>query len=210
MRRAVGVLLAVLAAVALTLGVGAAPAAAHDRLLSSTPADGDVLTEVPAEMVLTFNTSPLDIGAVVVLTAADGTEVSPAPQVVGEQVVLELPPDLSGAYDVAWRVTSSDGHPISGELAFEVEAPPPAPTTDAAPPPGATTQGSDPAESEPPTAEPSDDPTSAATNAPADDVEAAGASDDDGPGPLPWLAAAAALALAALGTWLYRRRGTGT
>ncbi|QAY63903.1 copper resistance protein CopC [Xylanimonas allomyrinae] len=114
------VTLTVIAAVAAVIGF-AAPAGAHDRLVSSDPADGAALDAVPAAITLTFNDEVLGTGAQVVVTAG-GADVAAQPaQVEGTTVVSALPPDApGGAYHVAWRVVSADGHPIEGTFAFTV------------------------------------------------------------------------------------------
>ena len=53
--RAVRRLLAVTAAVAVALLLGAGPASAHTRLSSSDPADGTSVADAPAAVALTFN-----------------------------------------------------------------------------------------------------------------------------------------------------------
>jgi len=112
----------------------AAPAAsAHDRLVGSDPQSGAVLTAVPAEAVLTFSSSVQEIGTVLEVHDEDGAVVSEAPtQVEGRDVVVAVPADLgAGEYELVYRVTSSDGHPISGEVPFTLDVAASAPTTPA-------------------------------------------------------------------------------
>lgn len=128
--------------------LGAAPAWAHDELSSTEPADGTSLT-APEEVTLSFTGEIAEVGAAVEVTGAGGTVTEGAPEVQGTMVVQPLQDDLEpGAYEVTWRVTSEDGHPISGTFGFEVEgsekgaeedteeedtpAPAPAPSTEAA------------------------------------------------------------------------------
>lgn len=117
-----------LAAVAVTgvlLAVGG-PAAAHDVLLSSDPEDGASLEVAPEELTLTFNNPPSEIGAEIVVLDADGVDhASGDPVFDGTDVRQEVDPDApAGEYHVQWRVVSSDGHAISGELAFTVRTGP--------------------------------------------------------------------------------------
>lgn len=123
-RRALVVLLA--AALTPVLGVAVAqPASAHDRLLSSDPADGATVDETPGVITLVFSAEVLAAGAQVAVTTPDGT-VPAEVTVDGDEAVAALPDDLPGGdWDVAWRVVSSDGHPIEGELAFTVDVPSP-------------------------------------------------------------------------------------
>lgn len=124
-------------AVFAVLAGGAAPASAHDVLLSTDPADGSVLTEAPAQLTLTFS-ADLTTGegaTAVQVTDGAGTAVPlDAPIVEGPTVTQPLPADLAnGAYTVQWRVLSSDTHPISGEFAFTVDAPAPVETAEPEP-----------------------------------------------------------------------------
>jgi methionine-rich copper-binding protein CopC len=149
--------LAVLLAFAVTLlgatvltVASAGPAGAHDRLESSDPPADAELTAPPVEVVLSYSADILATGTQVVVTTPDG-DVDAEVTVDGPEVRAALPPDLpGGAYQVTWRVVSSDGHPIEGTFGFTVaEQPEPAPT--------ATDAG----ESEP--AQATDDPSPAAT-----------------------------------------------
>jgi len=126
--RAVVVL--VVAAGAAILGAGAAQA--HNTLVSTDPADGSTVAVAPARVTLTFNEAARSLGTEVVVTAPDGTTVGPgAPVVDGPAVSQDLTGALpAGAYTVAWRVTSADGHPLEGVLSFTAT--------------GATTAGGDP------------------------------------------------------------------
>src|SRR5690606_20404665 len=65
-----------------------------------------------------------ELGTQVAVTGPDGESVVDGEPVVdGTEVEQALTDDLAaGSYDVVWRVTSQDGHPISGELGFTVEA----------------------------------------------------------------------------------------
>ncbi len=112
-----------LAAAVLAVGLllaGAGPAAAHDRLVSTDPADGSTVAGAPSELVLTFDEPAIALGTQVVVTGPDGSVVSQGePQLVDSTVTQALGGALpAGAYRVLWRVTSADGHPISGELGF--------------------------------------------------------------------------------------------
>lgn len=120
--RVIAVFAGVLTFAALLLVAG--PASAHDQLLSSDPKDGATLDKPPASITLTFSSVPLDTGIEIVLAGPDGTTARGENiQVDDEVVTAELADDLpAGAYDVAWHVVSSDGHPIDGEFSYVVEA----------------------------------------------------------------------------------------
>ena len=109
------------AGLVLALGL-TAPAYAHDELESSNPADGATLAQPPAEVVLTFEEPPVDLGLQVVVTGPDGPVSSGTPRIQGDDVVQTVQPQApAGRYSVEWRVTSDDGHPVSGRFAFTAE-----------------------------------------------------------------------------------------
>jgi copper transport protein len=119
-------LVAVVVALA-TLQVGAGTASAHNTLLSSSPADGAQLAESPSQISLLFDLpAPLDtasaelIDATGVRTDLTGLVHGPAGET---QIVAPLPPELNGAVTVRWRLVGPDGHPITGRVAFTVNAP---------------------------------------------------------------------------------------
>ncbi|MFK5647292.1 copper resistance protein CopC [Ornithinimicrobium sp. LYQ121] len=98
-------------------------AVAHDSLVGTTPSDGSTVQAAPESLTLTFTGAIATVGAQVVVRAAGGAGddlVDGPPQISGAEVVQPLAPLEPGAYDVLWRVTSQDGHPISGELLFTV------------------------------------------------------------------------------------------
>ena len=110
--------------VALLLGVlTAAPAAAHNSFVGSDPADGATVSRTPGAVVLTFNEPAVALGTQVVVTGPDGPASTGAPQLVDASVRQPLVPGApAGTYTVTWRVTSSDGHPITGTLTFTADA----------------------------------------------------------------------------------------
>jgi hypothetical protein len=109
------------------------------------------------------------------VTGPDGKQWNEgAFQVEGSTVTQQLRPlGPKGAYTVAWRVVSADGHPISGTFGFTLTTAGTGPTTD-----GPTDGPTDEPTSEPteePTEEPTGEPsasaaptTAAAPNPPAD------------------------------------------
>lgn len=136
-RRFLPALLALLlTTAALALGI-AAPASAHAALVSSSPEDGAELTEAPTEIVLEFNEDIQDLGNEIVIVDSEGTPVADGePAVDGPTVTQALTGGAAGSFTVTWRVVSADGHPISGELGYEVA---PEETTSAEPTTEATT-----------------------------------------------------------------------
>ncbi|WP_214414134.1 copper resistance CopC family protein [Sphaerisporangium fuscum] len=101
------------------LGLAVPPALAHDSLKSSSPARGAVVSRLD-EIELEFSAHPSF--PVVILHDAQGKRFEAGePRVDGpkvfQRVAGQLPP---GGYVIAWRVVSSDGHPVEGEIPFTV------------------------------------------------------------------------------------------
>ena len=107
----------VFAAAALGL---AGPASAHDAAESTSPAQGAALAAPPAEVSVTFSNTPLGIGLSFSIKDAGGTEwADGSVQIVDNVATQKLRPGgPAGTYTVAWRVVSSDSHPIEGTFTF--------------------------------------------------------------------------------------------
>lgn len=124
---------------AVTLVVAAGPAAAHDILVSTSPANGATLAQTPSEVVLTFTDPALSIGTQMTVTGPAGPVTVPKPRLVDNTVVQDLPGSSpAGHYTVLWRVTSADGHPVSGQISFTSRAPSGAGASSATAAPAAT------------------------------------------------------------------------
>ncbi|AKU18414.1 copper resistance CopC family protein [Luteipulveratus mongoliensis] len=127
--------LLLLLAVLVTM-VGFAPSAsAHDVLISTSPKDGATVAQNPANVVLTFNNPALATGSVIQVTGPSGRVDEGKPTFVDHTVTQPLKPGPAGAYTVKWRVTSVDGHPISGSFRFTTWAVPVPPASTTAPSP---------------------------------------------------------------------------
>lgn len=169
----------------------ASPVSAHDQLVSTDPAADAVLTALPAEITLSFSAELLGDGAsnVVEVTDAAGTSLIEGTAVVdGVTVTQALTGTASGAISVIWRVVSSDGHPISGEFAFTVDAP--------APPTSAPTETTAPETPEPTMTTMTPPETDEPTTTTAPDSEASASN------PLPWIIGVVVV-LAVIGVVLY-------
>jgi methionine-rich copper-binding protein CopC len=96
-----------------------ATAAAHDVLEKMTPAEGTTVPQLPQRVTMTFSDQPLAIGLQVVVRGPAGNVASGAATIEGRTVTQELLPTAPGGdYTVLFRVTSTDGHPISGSYSF--------------------------------------------------------------------------------------------
>jgi methionine-rich copper-binding protein CopC len=116
----VAALVAMVVAMVVASVISAAPASAHAALVKITPNADAHLTTAPREVLLEFD-EPVSatFATVVVTTAAGVTVVRGRPRVLGAKVTQALSPEMaSGSYRVAYRVVSSDGHPVSGESRF--------------------------------------------------------------------------------------------
>lgn len=110
---------AVAAAVLALAWATAAPASAHNELKSTSPASGATVDRTPSEVVLTFNEPALALGTVLRVTGPTGAVQTGPPVLVDEYVRQPLQAGAAaGRYVVAWRVTSTDGHPVSGSFSF--------------------------------------------------------------------------------------------
>ena len=199
-------LLAVLLAAPLVLVGVAAPASAHNSLISANPVDGSTVEVAPGTIDLVFSEPAIALGTQVLVLGPESTSLGTGePVLLGSTVSQPLAAERpAGAYTVEWRVTSQDGHPISGQLTFDATSavgPPvletPAPTpSDGAASADPTTPARIPATTTP-APEPSDGPAPTAGSG----TGAAGG------GVVAWLivAGAAAVALAAGALWWVRR-----
>ncbi len=100
-------------------------AAAHQRLLESRPVGGDTLGTVPRAVHLRFS-EPVQLALTTLsLIGPDGRavalgEAGVASGTPGELVAQVLGPLRSGTHTVRWQTTGRDGHPVAGEVSFEI------------------------------------------------------------------------------------------
>lgn len=114
----------------LALFFTASAAFAHAELQESSPAEGAVLSALPPTVALTFGEDLLTLGDESVneisLTDPNGTAI----ELVGSTVegpvikadISSTEPVVLGRYVIAYRVVSADGHPVKGEISFELTA----------------------------------------------------------------------------------------
>jgi len=119
-RAASGLLLAILVVAVATPAAGSG---LHLKLTKSAPAKDAELSGGPAEIRLWFSqATELSISRIK-LTAADGTEIELGDVKAAEEnalVATVLGALAAGTYEVAWRTSSGDGHPIRGTFGFTV------------------------------------------------------------------------------------------
>lgn len=207
-RAALVVVLVLLATVGFAL-----PAAAHAALVGSDPADGATLPAAPTRITLTFDDSLENFEPVVTVTGPDGNQYQSGDAVINGVTLSTAvdPLPAAGTYTVAYRVVSDDGHPVEGQLRFELTAA--AATTTPGPSPStASTPAASPVPSAPTSA-----PTSTAGPAPVTtptavttDAGAAAATSTTGSSVWPWLVVVLVVILAiGVGLVLRRRRAGG-
>ncbi len=135
-RRIVLALATVLALGGIAITV-AGPAGAHSTVVSTDPADGAKIAAGPARVSITFNENLQPSFPSLTVVGPDGNLWSRGKPVVDGPTVSVEVGDLgpTGTYTMAYRVTSADGHPVSGTRTFELTAPghgTPGPKADAA------------------------------------------------------------------------------
>ena len=118
----------VLAAVFLlssTAAVAAPTAAAHTALTATEPSADTTLSAGPSRVSATFNEDLQTTFAAMTVVGPDGNLWSAGdPEVRGAVVSVGLRPlGPSGTYTVNYRVTSADGHVVSGSWSFTVTVP---------------------------------------------------------------------------------------
>jgi copper resistance protein C len=113
-----------LAAVAFGGTVTAVAANAHAARVSVDPAENAAVSTGPARVRATFNEDLQTTFAAMTVVGPDGNLwTSGQPQVQGPVVSIGLRPlGPTGSYTVHYRVTSADGHVVSGSWSFRLTA----------------------------------------------------------------------------------------
>ena len=107
---------------AATLCLIAAAASGHSRMDTTTPADGAVLAEAPANVILEF-AKPIRLTRV----ESGYSDETPVELDLGEQkqfanrFVVPLAIMGGGVYRIAWRGLARDGHVMQGVFSFQVQ-----------------------------------------------------------------------------------------
>jgi len=105
----------------------AAPARAHNELVSANPAADSVLQEFPSEITLQFSEDLILIGNEnpnkLEVKNSMGDVVSGP--VVTKGAMISAPVTIMGndKFEVSYRVASKDGHVVSGSYSFNVGSP---------------------------------------------------------------------------------------
>lgn len=103
--------------------LGMPGAGAHDELTDSEPAANASVEQPPTELTLSFSTELATLGTQLQVNGPQGSATEGDPVIEGSQVSQPLTTvGQPGDYEVIWRVTSQDGHPVSGSFGYTVEA----------------------------------------------------------------------------------------
>lgn len=102
---------------------GAVPAFGHASQVGTSPEADSVLDAAPAEVTITFDSGLLDMGAALVVRDQDGTSIVTGEPVIDDRAfsIAVDPSAPAGAYDVAYRVVSADGHTVEGSFTYTVD-----------------------------------------------------------------------------------------
>lgn len=114
------ILLSILAALFLAVP----NAAAHTYLDTTNPEDGAVVTETLQAIELTY-AGKIEVGSTFKVISSNGEEIGTVSMDLVDGVLTgtfdsPLPND---DYTVEWNSISADGHPLSGQFSFTVDAP---------------------------------------------------------------------------------------
>jgi methionine-rich copper-binding protein CopC len=115
--------LAFIAALVAAMALAAAPvASAHAARIATDPADNASLAQGPQRVSATFNEQLQSEFAAMTVVGPDGNLWSSGdPQVQGAVISIAVRPlGPAGSYTVNYRVTSADGHPVSGAWSFRL------------------------------------------------------------------------------------------
>ena len=117
--------LCVVTAAALVLG--SAPAMAHAELESSDPVENASVAKAPSSVSLTFSEEVAPNLATISVTGPGGTRYEAGPATgAGPTLRVPLRPlGPAGGYTISYRVTSEDGHTVTGIVPFTLTTPGP-------------------------------------------------------------------------------------
>jgi methionine-rich copper-binding protein CopC len=140
MRKLLSVLCFALLSISFVSIFSTTAAMAHSGVVSSNPAAGEVLTELPDEISVTFSEELLVIEGKAVntltLTAQDATQVPLTEiRVEGNLLRASVPAGdfPAGLYELKYRVISADGHEVSDVITFSLATAVASPATSASP-----------------------------------------------------------------------------
>ncbi|UTX52217.1 copper resistance CopC family protein [Leucobacter aridicollis] len=112
--------LAAAAGVALAAFFAPSAAQAHDQLIDVAIDTTD--TGEASGLRLTFSDTVLEVGTEIHVSTAEGGDATGGDPTFSDRDVVQplATPLADGTYTSAWRVVSSDGHPIEGGFTFDI------------------------------------------------------------------------------------------
>jgi methionine-rich copper-binding protein CopC len=97
----------------------AGPAAAHNVLVSSDPANGATLGKAPTAVSFTFDQPIENFDPALKVFGPNGHDfATSAPIVDGSTVSASFAAGPAGSYRAVYRIVSADGHPVTGQITF--------------------------------------------------------------------------------------------
>ncbi|WP_399630376.1 copper resistance protein CopC [Sporosarcina sp. SG10008] len=99
-------------------------ALAHTGLETSSPEDGEVVTEEMREIALTYE-GKIEQGGTLEVSNSNGQSIPVEDiSIADTQMTGTFTNALeNGDYTVVWNIIGADGHPIAGEFSFTVDVP---------------------------------------------------------------------------------------
>ncbi|MDF2791080.1 MAG: copC [Neobacillus sp.] len=94
---------------------------AHTSLSSSNPTEGQVVTENLEQITLKFATAIEELSTMELVK--DGNKIGLGEiKVENKQLIGRISdPLVNGSYTIQWKIVGEDGHPINGEINFNVQ-----------------------------------------------------------------------------------------
>ncbi|WP_410816587.1 copper resistance protein CopC [Micromonospora sp. 050-3] len=122
-RRSVRLIVTVALAAGLPLAVTPAPAYAHGATHSITPTAGAALAKAPQRVEVVFAAEITSDSSVTVMDHTGTDWAGGRPVIRGATLRHQVRADMpDGWYEISWRATFTDGHPVAGTAEFTVGA----------------------------------------------------------------------------------------
>lgn len=97
---------------------------AHSHLESSSPQNGEVITQSLKEITLSFETNLENTSTFSMVDANDAAIPLSKVSIEGNKLLGTLDNALSnGGYKIHWKIIGTDGHPLEGDIPFSVQLP---------------------------------------------------------------------------------------
>ena len=103
----------------LLLTLWAAEAAAHTRLVQTSPPHGAVLNHTPRVIAIDFTSPPEPGFTHIELLTSQGWQTLESSD-EGKRIKAKMPVLAPGNHQLRWSVISRDGHRVSGRLSFTI------------------------------------------------------------------------------------------